>query len=64
MNLFYIIFRFIITLLLAFSASFLLDLELIYSNWVRYALVCMFIAAILIVGVKWVIIDIKKLSNN
>jgi len=62
MNLFYIILRFIITLLLTFSASFLLDLELIYSNWVRYTLVCVFIAAILIVGIKVVVIDIKKLK--
>lgn len=52
---------FIITLILIFALSFLLDIPLIYNNWVRYASVLLLIIGVGVIGFKWVYQQIKNL---
>lgn len=58
---FYIIFQFIFILFICFAATFLMDLDLIKSNWLRYCLVVFLIFSILLVGLLWIKQTIKKL---
>ena len=58
----YILLRFLTTLLLCFAGSFLLDLQIINSNWLRYTLVVVLIITVFIIGSLWVYQDIKKLK--
>lgn len=56
-----IILAIITTLLLMFATSFLLDIQIIKANWVRQAIVYVFILTQLVVGfkvVRYMITDI------
>ena len=55
---------FAITLLLLFGISFLLDIPLIYTNWLRYALVILLAVGILAVGIKVMWQFIKELNQE
>lgn len=56
----------IITLLLLFAISFLLDIQIIKENWLRYAVVLALVFAVAILGgaVAWAFIkDLKDRKN-
>lgn len=54
----------IITLGLLFAASFLLDLELIQNNWLRYTTVVLLCLAIFTLGLKMIITEMRQLKNQ
>tara|TARA_R100000030_G_scaffold73662_1_gene56910 strand:+ start:205 stop:393 length:189 start_codon:yes stop_codon:yes gene_type:complete len=62
MNPVYIILKFLATIVVVFSISFLLDVKIVQSNWLRYSIVCALAFFVLLVGINWVIQDIKKLK--
>lgn len=57
-----IILRFFILIFFCFLLSFLLDFEIIKTNWLRYSLIVIFIFSILIIGMLWIKEKIKKLK--
>jgi len=54
----------ILIFLLAFSATLLLEINLISKNWLRYGLVIIITFFILITGVFHVIDEVKKLNKK
>ncbi len=57
----FIILRFFLTLAVCFAGSFLLDVEIIRDNWLRYTVVVVAIALFFTFMLKLTINDIKKL---
>lgn len=53
---------FIITLLIAGGLTFILDMPIIYNNWLRYGLITVFILAVIAIGFKWTFQEIKNLK--
>lgn len=60
-----IIFTAIVTLLVVFALSFLLDLQIIKNNWLRYGTVVLLVLGIIALGFKLIVaqINIKKENN-
>jgi hypothetical protein len=54
----------IVTFLVAFLTSFLLDLQIIYTNPVRYWLTVLFIAVEIITGFIMIVSVLKEMKEN
>jgi hypothetical protein len=59
-----IIFAIILTFIIAFGTSALLEIPFFYSKWPRYGLVVLVIAVELVIGVMYVKSEVQNLSKN